>query len=229
MKYIAHRGYSSKATENTIEAAILAGKSKYFYGIEYDIHLTKDNKFIVHHDFTTERLSELNLTIKESTYSELSKVKLINKTTKEYNLDIPLLDEYINICNKHDKVNVIEIKPIFNDEEIDLFLNEIKKANNVIVISFNLNNLLKIRKLNSNIKLQYLTGEFNKENFKICKDNNIDLDLNYALINKENMEYFKENNFIVNCWTVNNNELANELINLKVDFITTDGLLEYKY
>ncbi|HHT55689.1 MAG TPA: hypothetical protein GX012_03905, partial [Acholeplasma sp.] len=170
-----------------------------------------------------------NLTIKESTYSELSKVKLINKTTKEYNLDIPLLDEYINICNKHDKVNVIEIKPIFNDEEIDLFLNEIKKANNVIVISFNLNNLLKIRKLNSNIKLQYLTGEFNKENFKICKDNNIDLDLNYALINKENMEYFKENNFIVNCWTVNNNELANELINLKVDFITTDGLLEYKY
>jgi len=30
MKYIAHRGYSSKATENTIEAAILAGKSKYF-------------------------------------------------------------------------------------------------------------------------------------------------------------------------------------------------------
>ena len=43
------------------------------------------------------------------------------------------------------------------------------------------------------------------------------------------MEYFKENNFIVNCWTVNNNELANELINLKVDFITTDGLLEYKY
>lgn len=228
MKYIAHRGYSRKATENSIESATLAGMSEYFYGIEYDIHLTKDNKFVVHHDFTTERLSELNLTIKDSTYEELSRVKLINKNTNEYNVRIPLLDEYINICNNHDKVNVIEIKPIFNDEEINLFLNEIKKANNVIVISFNLNNLLKIRKLNSDIKLQYLTGEFNKDNFEICKDNNIDLDLQYQLITKDNMEYFKENNFIVNCWTVNNNELANEVINLKVDFITTDGLLEYK-
>ncbi|HHT55584.1 MAG TPA: hypothetical protein GX012_03380, partial [Acholeplasma sp.] len=112
MKYIAHRGYSSKATENTIEAAILAGKSKYFYGIEYDIHLTKDNRFIVHHDFTTKRLSEFDINIKDVTYNELSKVKLINKKTNKFDLKIPLLDEYINICNKYNKVNVIEIKPV---------------------------------------------------------------------------------------------------------------------
>lgn len=228
MKYIAHRGYSSKATENTIESALLAARANYFYGIEYDIHLTKDNKFIVHHDFTTKRLSENEVIIKDSTLNELQAVNLIDINNNNFTMKIPLLDEYINICNKYDKVNVIEIKPIFNDEEIDLFLNEIKKANNVIVISFNLNNLRKIRKLNSDIKLQYLTGEFNKDNFEICKDNNIDLDLQYQLITKDNMEYFKENNFIVNCWTVNNNELANEVINLKVDFITTDGLLEYK-
>lgn len=228
MKYIAHRGYSSKQTENTIEAALFAAKTNYFYGIEYDIHLTKDNRFIVHHDFTTKRLSEFDINIKDVTYNELSKVKLINKKTNKFDLKIPLLNEYINICNKYNKVNIIEIKPIFNDDEIKLFLDKIKKANSVIVISFDLNNLLKIRKLNNNIKLQYLTGEFNKDKFELCKLNNIDLDLNYALINKDNMNYFKENNFIVNCWTVNNNELVNELKNLKVDFITTDGLLEYK-
>ena len=43
------------------------------------------------------------------------------------------------------------------------------KANNVIVISFNLNNLLKIRKLNSNIKLQYLTESLIKRTLKYVK------------------------------------------------------------
>src|SRR5690554_5980897 len=135
MKYIAHRGYSKHETENTIASAELAGQKDYFYGIEYDIHLTKDNKFVVHHDYTTVRLGNIELDLKSSTYNELlENVKLVNINTKEFEHKIPLLDEYIDICNKYDKVNIIEIKPNFNEEEIKMFYEAIKKANKKVVI-----------------------------------------------------------------------------------------------
>lgn len=228
MNYIAHRGYSSKQTENTLEAAILAGEKSYFYGIEFDVHVTKDKKFIVHHDDTTKRLGNVELVIKESTYDELQKVKLQNKITKAFNLRIPLLSEYIEVCNKYNKVCVLEMKHLFIEDDIKELLKEIKKANNIIVISFYMDNLINLRKLNKDIKIQFLTSQFNEEYYKICFNNNFDLDLNKDLITKENMNYYKKHNFLVNCWTINDNNLANEYINLGIDFITTDGLLEYK-
>ena len=49
VKMIAHRGLSGLEKENTIAAFIAAGNRTY-YGTECDIHLTKDNVFVVCHD-----------------------------------------------------------------------------------------------------------------------------------------------------------------------------------
>ena len=46
---IAHRGCHWHWFENTKEAFIAAAEGEYF-GIEMDIHLTKDKKWIIHHD-----------------------------------------------------------------------------------------------------------------------------------------------------------------------------------
>ena len=46
---IAHRGYHVKYYENTKEAFIEASKGN-FYGIETDIHLTKDGVWVTHHN-----------------------------------------------------------------------------------------------------------------------------------------------------------------------------------
>ena len=45
-KIIAHRGLSGIETENSIAAFIAAANRSYF-GIETDVHVTKDNKFII--------------------------------------------------------------------------------------------------------------------------------------------------------------------------------------
>ena len=227
MMYIAHRGYSSKQTENTLEAAVIAGKSDYFYGIEFDIHLTKDNEFIVFHDDNTKRLADRDIIIKEATFAEVMELNLINKKTKKYDLKIPTLKSYLEVVNKYGKVAVLEMKVEFTLKQIKLLLEAAKLANDLIIISFHLNNLLRVRKLNKKIKLQYLTSKFNLENFETCLANKIDLDLNYNLITKENMSYFKSKGFIVNCWTVNKLPLANKLKKLGVNFITTDGLKQY--
>ena len=47
------------------------------YGIETDIHATKDNKFICFHDFTLKRIFKKNLSVKNLNYS---KIKDLSKT-----------------------------------------------------------------------------------------------------------------------------------------------------
>ena len=46
---IAHRGKHDKYFENTLNAFKTAARGDYF-GIETDIHLTKDNYWVIHHD-----------------------------------------------------------------------------------------------------------------------------------------------------------------------------------
>ncbi len=48
-KMIAHRGLSGLEQENTVLAFIAAGNRSYF-GIETDVRITKDKKFILCHD-----------------------------------------------------------------------------------------------------------------------------------------------------------------------------------
>ncbi len=48
---IAHRGLSGIETENTAAAFVAAGQHPYF-GIETDVHRTRDGQFVIIHDDT---------------------------------------------------------------------------------------------------------------------------------------------------------------------------------
>ena len=56
VKMIAHRGLSGIERENTCPAFVAACNRSY-YGVETDVHITKDGKFIIIHDETTERIT----------------------------------------------------------------------------------------------------------------------------------------------------------------------------
>ena len=55
-KTIAHRGLSAIECENTNAAFIAAGNRSYF-GIETDVHVTADKRFVIIHDDTMKRVS----------------------------------------------------------------------------------------------------------------------------------------------------------------------------
>lgn len=77
MEIIAHRGASFDAPENSIKAFNLAidqGAQR----LELDIQLTRDGVAIVHHDDTTGRIGDLDLSIEFSTVEELRRVRLPN-------------------------------------------------------------------------------------------------------------------------------------------------------
>lgn len=225
---IAHRGLSSFEKENTM-AAFIAGGNHTYYGMECDIHVTKDNVIVVCHDSNLERVSGVNLIIEESTYEEIQKVNLYD-VKKENNwpyLKVPTFEEYLDCCIRYNKVAVIEFKFLFKEEDVYRVIEIVKSRNYLdkcVFISFVYENLTFVRKYDSNINVQFLLAEYKDELIERCIKESVDIDIHYILLNQERIDYLHQNNLKINVWTVDDPEIGEKLSEMKVDFITTNRL-----
>jgi len=142
--HLIHRGIVNKSSnENCLDSFKVAFKKK--YGIETDIHATKDKKFVCFHDFTLKRIFKINKSIKNINYQDIKKIK--NK-----NFKIPLLTEVLKI-SKNKYPIFLEIKPFLRKELLSKLINETKNFNKVVFISFKKENIYKLLKINSNAKV----------------------------------------------------------------------------
>ncbi len=231
VKMVAHRGLSGIEKENTCPAFVAAGNRSY-YGIETDVHVTKDGKFVVIHDETTERISAgaYNIDVEKNDYSAVENIVLPDRdgSTNRQDIRIPLLSEYISICKKYEKIAVLEIKNRFEEEDIDRLLGEIKELDyieNVVFISFHFANCVNVRKRLPENEVQYLTEkEITDELIEKLVLNNLDLDIYYKHLNKENIELLHSKGIKVNCWTCDDKEFAENLVSYGIDFITSNIL-----
>ena len=89
---IAHRGLSGLERENTCAAFVAAGVKSY-YGIETDVHVTKDKKFICVHDDDLKRVAGLDMSVEGSTFAELRAVRMKDKDGVTYTYSVACLDE----------------------------------------------------------------------------------------------------------------------------------------
>ena len=121
-KFIAHRGLSSEAPENTLRAFELAGAAG-FWGIETDVRKTSDGKFILLHDATFKRMCGVNKKPEDMTLDEIRQLKITAGNNYDaYKNDmlattIPTLEEYLQCCLKYNVVPVIEIKMVYTHED----------------------------------------------------------------------------------------------------------------
>ncbi|MFR4053028.1 MAG: glycerophosphodiester phosphodiesterase family protein, partial [Clostridium perfringens] len=110
MKVFAHRGFSYKYPENTLLAFKEALKLD-IYGIELDVHKSKDGKLVIIHDEDIKRTFKGEGKVKDYTFEELRNFKC-NKEGFENNDDckISLLEDVFNLIKDKDIVLNIEIK-----------------------------------------------------------------------------------------------------------------------
>lgn len=222
---IAHRGLSGLKTENTLSAFIAAGKCSY-YGIETDVHVTKDGKFVISHDENLSRAFGCNVNIHTSTYEELKKIEITDKETGDV-LTVPSLKEYLDVCKKYNKVSILELKDDFNKEQLEGIIQEVEDAgmsDNIVYISFFAEALKKMRGLLPKATLQFLTGNVDEETINFMLEYNLEIDCIYTVLNKESIALLKQNGIKINCWTVNDEFAAQNLVDLGVDYITTNIL-----
>ena len=133
-----------KFKENTLPAFKYCFKKE--FGIETDLHITKDNKIICFHDFNLKRKFKNNKLIKNLNFKE------INKIAKKFGYYVPELKELINISkNKH--YLMLEIKSNFSKENLLQLIDLTKKLKFYSITSFNENNIKNIYKLKKRIVL----------------------------------------------------------------------------
>ncbi len=227
-KLIAHRGLSGVAPENSIEAFNLCGLYGY-YGIECDIHVTKDHQFVVFHDSSLDRMTNTKGMIKDLTVSEIKEIDIVSGSgIDKYDfVKIPLLTEYLDVCLKHNLTPIIEIKAVGNLADLDSLIDLLKTTKlfiKAIIISFNLDYLIYLRKYYPTLNIQYLVNEVNDEVITICINYQMDIDINGYNISEEIIKKCHEYGILVNVFTIDIPEYASLLSDLKVDFITTNIL-----
>ena len=154
---IVHRGLAKKFfIENTIPSFRYCFKKK--YGIETDIHCTKDSKIVCFHDFNLKSKFKINKSIKNLKYQELLKISKAKKKP------IPLLSDLIKL-SKNTRFLMLEIKPLFNEENLKVFLKEIKNLKKYSITSFKEKNIINLYNIKKNLYLGLLipsTFKFNK-------------------------------------------------------------------
>ena len=216
-KMIAHRGLSGLHLENTVSAFKAAGKAS-FYGIESDVHVTRDGKFIVFHDDTTRRLAKINLTVEKTDYRTLRLLPL-----KLHRM--PSLSEYIKCCKSYNKIAVLELKNPMKRESIAGIIEQINGLSyleQTIFISFAAQNLLYIREIINNQPVQFLCEKLTSKTLDFLNENRFDLDINFTSLDRDIVDICHDNGIKVNCWTVNELADAQRLVEYGVDYITSN-------
>tara|TARA_B100001113_G_scaffold353618_1_gene358713 strand:- start:49 stop:690 length:642 start_codon:yes stop_codon:yes gene_type:complete len=143
--HLIHRGIlNKKYKENNLKS--FEASFKKGYGIETDIHITKDHEFICFHDFTLNRIFKKKISVKNINYDQIKKI------SSKYKKPIPLLKDLL-IASKNIHTLFIEIKPNFSKKILQKLLNETSKFSKCVFISFKHENIFNLLKIKSNTKV----------------------------------------------------------------------------
>ena len=223
MQIVSHRGYSSKAPENTIPAIELAIQAHADY-VEIDVQQTKDGVLVLLHDRNLRRTTGLNKLIYNTNYKEIKKLDAGSWFGSEYaGTNIPTLEEVLELCQG--RINLsIELKFHAHkkhlEEDLIALIEEYDFVENCFVSSFNYDSIVKIKKLNEDISTGYIMspayGDFyNKPHIDF-------LSVRATLVSRNIVERAHEAGKEVHVWTVNTRKDLERMKSLGVDYVVTD-------
>ena len=210
MLVIAHRGASAYAKENTLKAFDLAFKLGATW-LETDVQRSKDNVLVLYHDYALKNGKK----IKDCTYNCLREFK------------IPALRDLFEITPKNFTLN-LEIK---NDDNIypgieKQILAELSFAKNInknqiLISSFAVESLQKIRALDKKINIGVLTRNFEIKTPLSLKAKSVNISA--KRVTKKIVETCHKNNLKVLVYTVNDLQTYYKLQVWGVDGIFSDN------
>lgn len=221
MIVIGHRGAPSLAHENTLESFNLALLNN-VDGLEFDVQLTKDHKYVVYHDY--------NILYQNKQY-EISQLLLSEIKAMDLGFIIPTFDEVLNICSPDKIINVeIKAKNIIHHKLIDQVIYKIKNhhlTSSTIVSSFNPFVLLELKKQNSEIKRGQLWSISPKEPWYVSYLSKSLLEpysfhANVKYITPPISSWLKKENIKLFLYTVNNQKQLSVAKSVNADGIFSD-------
>lgn len=235
VEFIAHRGESADAPENTLAAFRLAWERK-VSAIELDVHLTRDGALIVSHDADTFRTTGVRKLIKDSTAAELRDLGAGKwKGEKWESEKLPTLTEALATIPKNGRC-LIEVK--VGPEAIPALVADIrasrKKPEQLPIISFNADTIAEAKRRLPKHKAYFLAS-FRRnlmgtwepgvdaliQKAREIKADGLNLSFN-GPIDADFVAKVKEAGLGMYVWTVDDPEVARRMVASGVDGITSN-------
>jgi len=233
-KTYGHRGFKGSYPENSMLSFKKAIEAK-VDGMEFDVHLTKDNHVVVIHDATLDRTTTGAGFIKDYTLEEIRSFSIGEKFTefKHYNPSwndevVPTLQEVLALCLAHDLEVNIELKtyeiayPKIEEAVVKIVEASGYKKDRVVYSSFHLPTLLRLKSLDNELNIAWLIDfllPMPADYINSLELEALHLDKNVILANPE---YFRPIADKIRAWTVNDPSEMKTLLELGMRSIITD-------
>lgn len=223
---LGHRGYNSKAIENTMHSFDLCNTHA-VKGIELDVHLCKSGHIVVIHDHNLTRLAQVDARVEDLTFEELKKLPI------EGEGNIPLLEEVFSTFSNNFYYDVELKVSAFGEKEIvekthDL-ITQYNLQKHVMISSFN---PLIIRRWNKVVHSPIPTGLIYSEHDEVptylhkgqgrIVARPTVMKPHHELITPSLVKKYHKRGYKVVTWSVNEEDDVIKMIECNVDGIISD-------
>lgn len=220
-KVVAHRGAwkNSRLSQNSL-GSLKAGIKLGCEAVEFDVWYSADNQIVLSHDPIIG-----GKTVENTAAAQLTQIKL------EKGENLPTLKEYLNAAKTQNKTRLmLEVKPSEKGKQRTLELaeaavrmvHEEKAQAWVEYISFSYDALLKIRELDKSAKISYLEPKKSLKEIKADGLTGIDFHYKAFFTEPSLVKQAHDAGLTANVWTVNKKEDMTALLDMGIDYITTD-------
>ena len=219
---IAHRGDIQGGVENSLEALESAKKKGADY-VEMDIQLTRDNNFVVMHDYNLQRLTGRNARVRDLDLSEIQNLTIFENGFKSR---IPTFEEYVKRAEELKIKLLVELKPSGDEPEnfAEMFVKKCRKLGverKFKIMSLDLGLVRKIEKIAPEIETGFVIplqfGDFDnsKIDFYVIED----FSYRHDLALKAHRMHRK-----IFVWTLNTRSEISKYLQEPIDGIISDEL-----
>ena len=222
----AHRGASIDYPENTM-AAFKGAKMEDADWIEIDVRKTKDNKYVVFHDDTLDRITGVYGTVSDMNLVDLRRLDCGSFFDEEFaDEKMPILEDVIKYAKKNNLKIILDLKN--NWEDIDFYekdiidmINKYDFADYCIIETPLYKQIRNIKRIDSNIKTAFLGIPMDElYEFDDMDAVTIDIDnISSYLIKKAH-----DNNKQIFVWGADEEEQIRQMVFLEVDNIITNNV-----
>ncbi len=221
-KIIAHRGFwdTENSAQNSISSIYRAAEIE-CYAIEFDVHITSDDVLVVFHD---DAIIEGQV-IGKTQYDEIRDYRLNNGER------LPTLEQFFVHAKNCPKLKlVLEVKTDMQGQEYEqnfldklmAMVDKFELQNRMEYISFNLDICKQLAQRCPQLPVAYLGGGVTLQELYTAGVRGVDYHYGTFKTYPELVSQAHKLGMTVNVWTVNGEDVMKEMIDLQVDYITTD-------
>lgn len=230
--WIAHRGASLVAPENTL-AAIAVAVRRRAHGVEFDVRGTRDGRLVLMHDDSLDRTTTGSGKVRDLTLRQIRRADAgIKKAKKFAGERVPTLREALRLL-KGRATPVIEVKDTDISDAVVSDLRRSSMVGEAVIISFHDSVLQAVASIEPRLSLSLLVGPDREPDADaqaqalVARAREVGangLDLAHTSLSKPLATAIRRRSMALWVWTVNDAARAAKLVSMGVDAITTDAV-----